>query len=142
MSRIAQTLRAVPDRRSSWLGSMLEDRASSGVTLSTRLEPTANAPHVASTTATIGSTSCHGTSVYDVSGRNPLLRRTATNNALRPVPATAPTRPPMTPTTSPARVMRARSDAPVAPTRRWSAITRVCPAMSVAQVLAVTIAPT
>ncbi|UXN27443.1 hypothetical protein [Curtobacterium flaccumfaciens] len=61
MSTIDQTLRAVPDRTSSWLGSTLEDSASSGVTVSTRRDPAAKAPQVARTTATTGSTSSHGT---------------------------------------------------------------------------------
>ncbi|MEG8037768.1 hypothetical protein QP157_21365 [Sphingomonas sp. LR61] len=65
-----------------------------------------------------------------------------TNSADSPVPTTAPISPPSTPTTSPVRVIRAWSVAPVAPTSRCNAMMRVCPAMRVAQVLAVTIAPT
>ncbi|MEG8037767.1 hypothetical protein QP157_21360 [Sphingomonas sp. LR61] len=63
MSTMAQTLRAVPERTSPWLGSTLEDSASSGVTVSTRRRTRGERSQVARTTATTGSTSSHGRSV-------------------------------------------------------------------------------
>ncbi len=113
-----------------------------GVTVSTRREPIHEASQVVRTTAPTGSSTRGCVYSKGSDGTVPNATSTARVPAVTPVPTTRPSTAPKTPTMSPSRATPRRTAEAVEPMSRSRAMVRVRPAMMVANVLDVTMAPT
>ena len=139
---IATALRPLRRARSSCAVSTEPPSACSGVTESTRRDPTHAAAHVVPATIAAGIRSEPCTTEYDTPSTPSQAPAAATQAAEKPVPTSRPSVAPMMPTRRPWRATSARCDLADAPTSRIRAMRRVRPATTVENVFAVTMAPT